>query len=36
MVIWEYDIPEAAVLIDWVVIVYNIESLKSKGTKMDS
>ena len=28
MVIWEYDIPEAAALVDWAVIVYNIEALR--------
>jgi hypothetical protein len=29
MVIWEYDIPEAAVLVDWAVVIYNIEALRS-------
>lgn len=29
MVIWSYDIPEAAGLVDWAVVVYNTEALKS-------
>lgn len=30
MVIWEYDVPEAAGLVDWTVIVYNVEALRGK------
>lgn len=29
MVIWSYDIPEAAGLVDCVVLVYNTEALRS-------
>lgn len=32
MVIWQYDIPESAALVDWVVIVYNTEALNGEST----
>ncbi|CCG81540.1 Protein arv1 [Taphrina deformans PYCC 5710] len=35
MVIWEYDIPEAAVLIEWVVVIYNIEATRSMQCKSE-